>query len=213
MSRSRKKHAILISVWIIIVMILMIYMKDRDYTGQKSKITVVLPKNSREMIRNVQEGIRDYAYDNQIKLDVWYKEQMSEKELESLIKEERKNQSVGVLLVYPELYLEKTKGKYEYSDVLALTDTMQKDFVQYAAFESVDKETYRLPLDFTVLKQVKQEQKKMIYVENTYKLGYESMRMIAEHGGKKQMSNICLQPVRVDKEVIESGTMDALFED
>ena len=43
--------------------------------------------------------------------------------------------------------------------------------------------------------------KKEILLENTYKLGYESMKM----------KTITLKPVKFDRETMESGNYDALF--
>ena len=76
---SKKKHIILILV--LIALISFRYMTVRNHRAEKSRITIVLPQNTQEDLSSVQEGIRDYAYDHQIKLDVWYKKQMSEKGL------------------------------------------------------------------------------------------------------------------------------------
>ena len=40
----------------------------------------------------------------------------SEQEYDELVKEEMENGSEGILLVYPEMYLEKKEGGYESSD-------------------------------------------------------------------------------------------------
>ena len=74
---SKKKYTILILV--LIALISFRYMTVRNHRAEKSRITIVLPQNTQEDLSSVQEGIRDYAYDHQIKLDVWYKKQMSEK--------------------------------------------------------------------------------------------------------------------------------------
>lgn len=84
-------------------------MTVRNHRAEKSRITIVLPQNTQEDLSSVQEGIRDYAYDHQIKLDVWYKKQMSEKSFAELVKEEKQNRSMGILLVYPEFYLKKIR--------------------------------------------------------------------------------------------------------
>ena len=44
-----------------------------------------------------------------------------------------------------------------------------------------------------------------------YRLGYESMQMLEKKGKTKDMKNICLKPVRLDKERMESGEYDALL--
>ena len=73
------------------------------------------------------------------------------------------------------------------------------------------KEQYRLPVEDAVLEQVRNGEKPFIYVENTYRLGYESMQMLEKKGKTKDMKNICLKPVRLDKERMESGEYDALL--
>ena len=83
---SKKKHIILILV--LIALISFRYMTVRNHRVEKSRITI-LPETHWEDLSSVQEGIRDYAYDHQIKLDVWYKKQMSEKSFAELVKEER----------------------------------------------------------------------------------------------------------------------------
>ena len=59
---------------------------------------------------------------------------MSEKSFAELVKEEKQNRSMGILLVYPEFYLKKNQNGYKYKEVLALTDTMKESFLHYAAF-------------------------------------------------------------------------------
>ena len=91
---SKKKHIILILVLVLIALISFLYMTVRNHRAEKSRITIVLPQNTQEDLSSVQEGIRDYAYDHQIKLDVWYKKQMSEKSFAELVKEEKQNRSM-----------------------------------------------------------------------------------------------------------------------
>ena len=195
---SKKKHIILILV--LIALISFRYMTVRNHRAEKSRITIVLP-------------IRDYAYDHQIKLDVWYKKQMSEKSFAELVKEEKQNRSMGILLVYPEFYLKKNQNGYKYKEVLALTDTMKESFLHYAAFvrREQEEETYRMPISETVLGQIKSGRKKEVYMENTYRLGYECMQMIEAYGKKKKMESIFLQPLKLDREILEAGSLDALL--
>ncbi len=211
MNQSRKKHAILIILLILIAVMSTKYMTDRSYGEKKNKITIVLPKNRQDNLSSVQEGIRDYAYEHQIFLDVWYEEQMSEKELENLVTDEKENQSIGILLIYPELYLERKTEGYTYDNMMALTDTMQNSFKHYASFIPVDGEAYRMPVKEDILEQVRNGEREAVYIQNTYELGYESLQMIEAYGKRKQMENISLQPVRVDKEIIEDGSLDALL--
>lgn len=211
MRQSKKKHAVLILLLVLIAIVSVRYMTEKNDRDKICKMTLVLPKMTQQNLSSVQEGIRDYAYQHQVQFDVWYEEKMSKNELENLIKEEQKNQSVGVLLVYPEDYLEKTEKRYYYEEVLALTDTMQNSFSYYAGFEKTKGETCRLPVDETILEQIKNGKKEEIELENTYRLGYESVQMLAEHGKKNQMKPIILKPVKLDKKTLDDGSLDALF--
>lgn len=208
---SKKKHSILILLLILVALVSFRYMTVRNNRTEKSRITIVLPENMEEDISSVQEGIRDYAYDHQIQLDVWYEDQMSEEKFAELVKDEKRNKSIGILLIYPEMYLERKQNSYNYDEVLALTDTMQESFLHHAAFVRQGEETYRMPISEIVLDQVKNGEKKAVYLENTYRIGYESMQMIEMYGKKKKMSNICLQPLKIDQETLENGSLDALL--
>lgn len=208
---SKKKHSILILLLILVALVSFRYMTVRNNRTEKSRIAIVLPENMEEDICSVQEGIRDYAYDHQIQLDVWYEDQMSEEKFAELVKDEKRNKSIGILLIYPEMYLERKQNSYNYDEVLALTDTMQESFLHYAAFVLQGEETYRMPISEIVLEQVKNGEKKAVYLENTYRIGYESMQMIEVYGKKKKMANICLQPLKIDQETLENGSLDALL--
>ena len=213
MRQSKKKHAVLIVLLVLIAIVSVRYMTEKNDQDKICKMTLVLPKTTSQDLSSVQEGIRDYAYQHQVRFDVWYKEKMSKIELENLIEEAQKNQSVGVLLVYPEDYLEETKKGYHYEEVLALTDTMQDSFSYYVGFAKTKGETCRLPVDETILEQIKNGEKEGIQLENTYRLGYESVQMLAEHGKKNQMKSIILKSVKLDKKTLEEGSLDALFAD
>lgn len=60
--------------------------------------------------------------------------------------------------------------------------------MHYAAFvrREQEEETYRMPISETVLEQIKSGRKKVVYMENTYRLGYECMQMIEAYGKKKR---------------------------
>lgn len=88
---------------------------------------------------------------------------------------------------------------------------MQSEFKYYAATLKSKKEQYCLPVEDAVLEQVRNGEKPFVYVENTYRLGYESMQMLEKKGKTKDMKNICLKLVRLDKERMESGEYDALL--
>ena len=72
------------------------------------------------------------------------KSRLTEKAFDELVKEEMENGSEGILLVYPEMYLEKKEGGYKKNNLLAVTDTMQSEFKYYAATLKSKKEQYRL---------------------------------------------------------------------
>ena len=209
--QGRKKHILLIFLLLLIAFVSMQMMTAQNHTEKKTRITVILPKDSQKELYGLLDGIRDFAYDDHVKLDVWYKSRLTKKNFDKLIKEERENGSEGVLLVYPEMYLEKKNGSYKENDILAVTDTMQSEFEYYAAVSKSKKEQYRLPVEDTVLEQVRNGEKPFIYMENTYRLGYESMQMLAKKGKTKKMKSICLEPLKLDKERIESGEYDALL--
>ena len=81
MRQSRKKHAVLILLLLLIALVSTGLMTKHSKIEKRSRMTVVFPKNEPEDLSALQDGIRDYAYDHQVKLDVWYKEQMSAEEL------------------------------------------------------------------------------------------------------------------------------------
>lgn len=209
MKQNKAKHIILVVIIISMAIVSILYMRNRDYAQKNKRIAVVYPKNNQTMIQEVQEGIQDYAYDHYIQCDIWYKETMSSNDLDTLVEEEHKNQAMGILLVYPEKYMK--KEKYKYSNVLALTDMMQPSFTYSASFSQVFYDTVRLPVDFDLLKEIKDGQRKPIYLENTYKLGYKSMEMIEGCVNESHLSNIRLKPDKIDQEVLEKGSKASLF--
>ena len=75
----------------------------------------------------------------------------------------------------------------------------------------VNQETVRLPVDESLLKEIKQGNIDSIYLENTYKLGYKSMQMINKREDKKQLSNVQLKPDRINKKVLEDTNKASLF--
>ena len=164
--QGRKKHILLILLLLLIAFVSMQMMAGQNYTEEKTRITVILPKDSQNELYGLLDGIRDQAYD---------------------------------------------EGGYKKNNLLAVTDTMQSEFKYYAATLKSKKEQYRLPVEDSVLEQVRNGEKPFIYVENTYRLGYESMQMLEKKGKTKDMKNICLKPVRLDKERMESGEYDALL--
>lgn len=209
MKQSKAKHIILVVILISMAFVSILYVRDRDYASKNKRIAIVYPKDSPILIQEVQEGIQDYAYDHSIKLDVWYQDHMTHNELDTLVSEEYHNKAIGILLVYPEKYMK--KESYEYGNVLALTDTMKDSFTYSATFIKVNQEIVRLPVDESLLEEIKQGKKDSVYLENTYKLGYKSMQMINKREGKKQLSNVQLKPDKINKKILEDGNKASLF--
>lgn len=209
MKQSKAKHIILVVILISMAFVSILYVRDRDYVSKNKRIAIVYPKDSPILIQEVQEGIQDYAYDHSIKLDVWYQDHMTHNELDTLVSEEYRNKAIGILLVYPEKYMK--KESYEYGNVLALTDTMKESFTYSATFIKVNQEIVRLPVDESLLEEIKQGKKDSVYLENTYKLGYKSMQMINKREDKKQLSNVQLKPDKINKKILEDGNKASLF--
>lgn len=209
MKQSKAKHIILVVILISMAFVSILYVRDRDYASKNKRIAIVYPKNSPILIQEVQEGIQDYAYDHSIKLDVWYQDHMTHNELDTLVSEEYHNKVIGILLVYPEKYMK--KESYEYGNVLALTDTMKESFTYSATFIKVNQEIVRLPVDESLLEEIKQGKKDSVYLKNTYKLGYKSMQMINKREDKKQLSNVQLKPDKINKKILEDGNKASLF--
>lgn len=209
MKQSKAKHIILVVILISMAFVSILYVRDRDYASKNKRIAIVYPKDSPILIQEVQEGIQDYAYDHSIKLDVWYQDHMTHNESDTLVSEEYRNKAIGILLVYPEKYMK--KESYEYGNVLALTDTMKDSFTYSATFIKVNQEIVRLPVDESLLEEIKQGKKDSVYLENTYKLGYKSMQMINKREDKKQLSNVQLKPDKINKKILEDGNKASLF--
>ena len=209
MKQSKAKHIILVVILISMAFVSILYVRDRDYASKNKRIAIVYPKDSPILIQEVQEGIQDYAYDHSIKLDVWYQDHMTHNELDTLVSEEYHNKAIGILLVYPEKYMK--KESYEYGNVLALTDTMKDSFTYSATFIKVNQEIVRLPVNESLLEEIKQGKKDSVYLENTYKLGYKSMQMINKREDKKQLSNVQLKPDKINKKILEDGNKASLF--
>lgn len=209
MKQSKAKHIILVVILISMAFVSILYVRDRDYASKNKRIAIIYPKDSPILIQEVQEGIQDYAYDHSIKLDVWYQDHMTYNELDTLVSEEYRNKAIGILLVYPEKYMK--KESYEYGNVLALTDTMKESFTYSATFIKVNQEIVRLPVDESLLEEIKQGKKDSVYLENTYKLGYKSMQMINKREDKKQLSNVQLKPDKINKKILEDGNKASLF--
>ena len=96
MKQNKRKHIILIVILLSIAFVSTLYVRDRDYAQKNKRIAIIYPKHSQSLIQEIQEGIQDCAYDHQVKLDVWYKDDLSQNELDNLITQEYKNQAMGL---------------------------------------------------------------------------------------------------------------------
>ena len=67
MRQSRKKHAVLILLLLLIALVSTGLMTKHSKIEKRSRMTVVFPKNEPEDLSALQDGIRDYAYDHQVK--------------------------------------------------------------------------------------------------------------------------------------------------
>ena len=212
MKSSKRKHILLILLISLIALYSTKYIMSRANAEKRNTVAVVLPKGWEKAYSGLMDGIRDYVRNNDILLDVWYKECVSSEELQALIETEAESPGIGVLLVYPEMYMkENADEKYQYDNVLAITDTM-KDFFSYTAtFEQIDEEIYSFPLSVEVMERLEEDKNSFIYVQNTYKLGYCSMEKIQQFYKSGNMDSLCLACTKVDRTVITNMELDALL--
>ena len=188
------------------------YMMVRANVEKRNSVAIVLPRNEDRDYSRVLDGIRDYALNNEIVLDVWYKDTVSLEELKSLIANAEKNKSMGILLVYPEEYISRTVDEtYHFEHVLAITDTMSDFFLHTATFEKQKEKIYSIPVSAEVIGQLTEDKNQFIFVGNTYKLGYSSMEMMQESSQSGSMEDICFACMKVDKTTLESGDIDSLL--
>ena len=203
MKQNKRKHIVLIVILLSMAFVSTSYVRDRDYEQKNKRVAIIYPKHSQSLIQEIQEGIQDCACDHQVKLDVWYKDELSQNELDDLVTKEYNNQAMGLLLVYPEKYMKKTQ--YEYRNVLALLIHLHRYYSQ------TSHETMRLPVDFNLLKEISTGKREAIYIEDTYKLGYKSIELINHCEEKRRLSSISLKPEKVDQKVLEKGSKASLF--
>ena len=62
--QGRKKHILLILLLLLIAFVSMQMMAGQNYTEEKTRITVILPKDSQNELYGLLDGIRDQAYDD-----------------------------------------------------------------------------------------------------------------------------------------------------
>lgn len=212
MKNRKRKHFLLILLIILIAIFSAKYMMTRANSEKENIVAVVLPKDKDVDYSRVMDGIRDYAMNHDILLDVWYKGSISLEELETLIVDEEKNHAIGVLLVYPEKYMNgEADEKYDYDNVLAITDTMKEYFSYTATFEERSEVIYPIPVSAKVIKQLTEDSNHFIYIKNTYKLGYCSMQQMEQYAESGSMDDICLEYMKVDGTTIANGDIDSLL--
>ena len=212
MKNSKRKHFLLIILIILIAIFSMQYMMIKANVVKKSIVAVVLPKEKDVDYSRLMDGIRDYAMNYDILLDVWYKDSISLNELEILIADEEKNHAIGVLLVYPEKYINgNVDKKYDFHNVLAITDTMKEYFSYTASFEESSEVIYSIPISAKVIEQLTEDSDCFIYIKNTYKLGYCSMEQMEQYVQNGHMDDICLEYRKVDGATIANGDLVSLL--
>lgn len=212
MKNSKRNHFLVILLIAFIAVFLLQYMMTRVKMEKRDIVAVVLPKNQEMADCRVMDGIRDYAMYHDMLLDVWYKESISSEELETLILEEEKNHAIGVLLVYPENYMNRdAEVIYNFDHVLAITDTMKEFFTHTATFEESSECIYSIPVPVQVIEQLTADSNQVIYIKNTYKLGYCTMEMMKQYARSKRMDDICVPYIRVDGATIADGEINALL--
>ena len=155
MKNRKRKHVLLILLIILIAVFSMKCMMARENMEKRNIVAVVLPKEKDVDYSRLMDGIRDYAMNYEVLLDVWYKDNISLKELEQLIIDEEKNHAIGVLLVYPENYInENIDEAFDFENVLAITDTMKNCFPYTATFEECSEIIYSIPISAEVIEQL-----------------------------------------------------------
>lgn len=212
MKNSERKQMLLELLVVLLGLILAQYIITRAEFAKEKTVAIVLPQNNALDCARVMDGIRDYAKYDDILLDVWYKDNISVSELEELIAEEEKNHATGIILLYPECYLDGVPSEdYHFNNVLVITDTMKEFFSNTATFEESNEETYSIPVSSNVIKQLMEDRGSYIYIKNTYELGYRSMEQVVRRRYGGDIGDICLGYRKVDGMAIENGRIEFLL--
>ena len=211
MKNNKKKYALLIILMLFIAFFSSQCMMTRTNTESKKTVAVILPATYNKENSRILDAIQDYAYNNSIILDIWHKTSLSSNDLASIINDEEDNHAIGILLIFPENYLQEKKKHYDYNNALAITDTMQTAFSYHASFENSPSPSYLLPISTQVIKKIQEGKTDYIYIKNTYKLGYESIQMLDTYSRNNHMENVSIPCQKVNKATIESGELDALL--
>lgn len=212
MISNRKKYFLLILLIVLIAIFSVQYMITGANMEKRDTVAVVLPRDKDTDYSRMMDGIRDYAMNHDILLDVWYEDSVSLEELETLILEEKKNYALGVLLVYPEKYIKgNADEKYDFENVLAITDTMKENFSYTATFEESSEPIYSIPVSAQVIEKLIEDSDYFIYIKNTYKLGYCSMEKMNQYARSGRIDDIYLEYTKVNGTTIANGKMDSLL--
>ena len=211
MKTSERKQMLLALFVCLLVLFLAQYIIVKVEFAREKIVTIVLPQETSVDCARIMDGIRDYAKYHDILLDVWYEDTISASELEALITEEN-NHAIGILLLYPESYIDEVLDEYySWNKVLVITETMKSCFSNIAAFEEINEIIYSIPISPTVIKKLMEDKNDYIYIKNTYELGYRCMEQIEDNRHRSKIGDICLGYIKVDAAVIEDGSIEFLL--
>lgn len=153
MKNNKKKYVLLIILMLLIAFFSSQCMMNPTNLKSKNTVVVLLSSSYNKKTSRILDALRDYACNNSITLDFWYKEQLSAKDLDSLVK--RDGQSCNWhSLIYPEEYMTEPNKHYDYSNLLAITETMTSSFIHYATFERTTEKAYCLPITSQIIKKL-----------------------------------------------------------
>ena len=108
MKNNKKKYVLLIILMLLIAFFSSQCMMNPTNLKSKNTVVVLLSSSDNKKTSRILDALRDYACNNSITLDFWYKEELSAKDLDSLVKKETDNRVIGILLIYPEEYTDRT---------------------------------------------------------------------------------------------------------
>ena len=211
MKNRKGKHFLLLLVIFLVAMSVTQYLLHRTNAEKKNTVAVVLPRTEAKGHSGVMDGIRDYALNHDIVLDVWYRDSLSSEELKELVSAEVKNHAIGVLLVLPEAYMTADEEEIRYGNVLAITETMEEQFLYTATFAEKEEPAYTVPVPTAVVYRLTEDPEEFIYLKNTYALGYRSMEMVQQYDRTGSLSDICMEYQKMDGAMIKNGEIDALL--
>lgn len=211
MKNRKGKHFLLLLVIFLVAMSVTQYLLHRTNAEKKNTVAVVLPRTEAKGHSGLMDGIRDYALNHDIVLDVWYRESLSSEELKELVSAEVKNHAIGVLLVLPEAYMTADEEEIRYGNVLAITETMEEQFLYTATFAEKEEPAYTVPVPAAVVHRLTEDPEEFIYLKNTYALGYRSMEMVQQYDRTGSLSDICMEYQKMDGAMIKNGEIDALL--